>query len=394
MTHLLLKGIAVPGLLFLLASPALAQVPIDRGAIDLMPGLSPEVRNKCIRALRQKNAGPLEARLKKAGLTDAQVERLRNMPRGPLRQSRYNHGVVLEAPGLDDAQRRTLVRLVAAADAAQLSLASQKQGMARALKDADELVRSQALGRFDQHVREIDRRFWRVAYYALSADQMRAVRELLAPRSQHIPQLREQMFALPGLTASQGSRIAAAFAEHEAERAADQALARRLQAERGGKEVTAERRKEIQRELGAAYRRLHGLNEAFRARLLDILTDEQRDALRSAPPVLNQGERSRPPFELTRGMAFRKERAVALRELRRKTNAKRKAIQKELRGEFKDSGLEGAMMGSDSPQSMTMNVMRRGAQGRVWELYREAGRELVTRVMTPRQVTAWVAWAP
>ncbi len=394
------KSIAVLGLLVCFASVSYAQVPVDRGAIDMMPGLEPQVRNKCIRALQQtrregkKGAGKLLGRLRAAGLTDAQLDRLRRMPRGVMRQSRYNHGIVLEAPELSEAQRLTLAHLVAAADGAQITLATQRVRMAQALKGVEALVRNQALSRIDQHVREIDRRFWRVAYYALTADQMRAVRRLLAPRASYIPQLREQMLALPGLTPSQGSRVAAAFAEYEAEQAADQALVRRLQAERRKKDQPGPKVQEINRELGAGYRRLGALREGFRKRLQEVLSQDQRDALNSAPPLLNLGERGRPPFDIVRGMALTKERMDALRRLQKTTNTARQVIQKDARDAYRESGLGGAMMGSDSPQSMTMDVMRRGTLGRLYELYRESGQTLVTKVMPLSKVSAWVVWAP
>jgi len=119
----------LPAPLLLLATLATAQ-DFARESIEMMPGLTREQRNALYRVygrqeqidrrlkenppkeeaekLRAERAGGLGG----TGLDAAVIKRLVSIPRGPLREERYSHLVVLEvAPNLD--------RLVAATDAAQ-----------------------------------------------------------------------------------------------------------------------------------------------------------------------------------------------------------------------------------------------------------------------------------
>jgi hypothetical protein len=311
------------------------------------------------------------------------------MPTGPARYERYNHGVVLEAPDLTDQQREVLWHLVAATDAAQLALVANREQLKRGVdKKEHDLVLRQIESRTNRQFYETEKRFWRVAYYALTPDQMRAVRQLLAPRSQGIPQLREQMLTLPGLTPSQASRVTAAFTERDSERSADTAVVHRVRELLRDKSLDKPARDALAKERGDAYRRLGAIDNAFRDRLREILTQEQRDALNAAPPMLSLGERNRPPNELLRGLQTTGEQRQRVAALDREAGKFRQEVQQAQR----EAG--GAMMGADlgpeSPQQMTMAVMYRGAQEKMQAKFREIGSEIVLEILTPSQLAAYV----
>lgn len=416
----------------LLATTAVAQAALDRECIAMMPGLSNEVRGKVysawdrtaaewrrlahrIREIEKvlegkpapgaaKKAREELARSRKvqeelvklsrqrlldAGLTEEQLARFRRMPTGPARYERYNHGVTLEAPDLTAKQHDVLEHLVAATDAAQLALVANREQLKRGVdRKEHDLVLRQIESRTNRQFYETEKRFWRVAYYALTPAQMRAVRQLLAPRSQGIPQLREQMLTLPGLTPSQASRITAAFTEHDSERSADTAVVRRVRELLRDKSLDQAARDALARERADAYRRLGEIDNAFRDRLREILSQEQRDALNAAPPMLNLGERNRPPNELLRGLQTTGEQRRRVAELDREAGKFRQEVQQAQR----EAG--GAMMGADlgpeSPQQMTMMVMYRGAQEKMQTKFREIGSEVVLEILTPSQLAAYV----
>ena len=204
--------------LALLAPAAWAQgVPFDRTAIAMLPGIEAPLRNrlnqihgatmkevgrvqkrlgqidaqlekkptKALQAERATLQGrvselyrQLERRTREAGLGEEQIERLERMPRGVLREERYNHGVLLEVEGLSDDQRALLEILVTSADAAEAAITAQKEHLVRGLGKEDKALRRQLASTCDQQCREIERRFWRAAYYALTPDQMRASHNL------------------------------------------------------------------------------------------------------------------------------------------------------------------------------------------------------------------------
>jgi len=418
-------------LLLLLGAVVAAQdLPYTRDAVALMPGLEAAQRNtlyrlqgaaaqelartqKALREIDKKLAAKpaddarkaLVAEQKKlqaalpalaegllqktlaAGLNGEQLARLRAMPQGALREERYNHGVVLEAPGLSAEQSALLVPLVAAVDAAQAAALAQQQHLVQGLDKVDKTLRRRIDATCGQQRREIERRFWRVAYYALTPEQMRATRARLSPRYSGVPQLQQQLYLLPDLSPSQANRLTALFNEMESECAADRAELMRLKVLRKKKLPKAEDLA-LEKEGRAASARIQererALHEGWRA----ILTPAQRDAFDALPPVLNLGERGRPPWELTNDMRLRPAQRPGLAQLRREDGAEARDIRKEQRAEEKD--LMAAGIGAESPQAMTMTMARQGAQGARMDVYRELGLRLVTSILTPEQVAAWV----
>ena len=154
------------------------------------------------------------------------------------------------------------------------------------------------------------------------------------------------------------------------------------------KGLDAATRKEYESARGDAYRRLGALNEAFRERLRSILTQEQRDALNAAPPMLNLGERNRPPGELLRGLQTTGEQRQRVEALGREAGKYRQEVQKAQ--QQAGGAMMGADLGPESPQQMTMMVMYRGAQEKMQSHFREFGREVVLEILTPSQLAAYV----
>ena len=405
--------------------------PFDRSSIAMMPGLDRQERNALNRAHgvaareearvykritaidarlekrpakqeAQKLSGErkvLEARIKAihgklerdalaAGLTADQFARLTAMPRGKLREERYNHSVVLEAENLSVQQQALLRTLVAATNAAQSASLAQHEYLVKGFDKADKIMRRRIDATCSSQRRDIERRFWRAVYYALTPKQMRGVRALLSPRYSGIPELRRQLYLLPDVSPSQATRIQARFTECESENAADQAEVRRIRMALKDKSISKEQRSQLYQRNGAAYARIGELNQARRAAVRATLTPAQRDALDAIPPRLNIGERSRAPWEVLRFIKVRPEQRVRITALQKQSGKTRRDINKASRAEQAD--LMGAGVGPESPQMMTMEMARQGARGETIAHYRELGRRLFVEILEPNQVAGWV----
>lgn len=410
-----------------LASAAWAQgVPFDRGAIAMLPGIEEPLRRELYRihgavmrdvARAQKRLGQVDAQLKEkadqelraerarlqervarlcrqleqrvreAGLDDAQVARLERMPRGALREERYNHGVLREVDGLSQDQRALLECLVTATDAAQAAIAAQKEHLVRGLEDRT--LRRHIAATSDRQSREIEQRFWRAAYYALTPEQMRGARERFSPRYAEVPDHRRQLLLLPGLTPSQANRIRALFAELDSEVAADQAAMRRIRVHlRGDRQLSREERAELSRRNAEAARRAGELTERTRSAVHAVLIPEQRAAFLALPPRLGIGERARAPWELTRAMRLRPEQAARVRALQGEVGRAGRTARRERAAEVAD--LREAGLGPESPQMMTMEAMQQDTRSRIAEHHRDAGHRLLVEVLDPGQVAAWI----
>lgn len=416
----------------LLASTAWAQgVPFDRTGIAMLPGVDNPTRGKLhrihgatmqqvrkvgkhlqridaqlkkkpdaakTRALRAERARVqkrlpqlyrrLEQQSREAGLSEEQVAKLKRMPRGVLREERYNHGVLLEIEGLTDDQRTLLENLVTAANAAQGAVTAQKQHLVRGIDKADKTLRRHLTSTCDQQCREIERRFWRAAYYALTPDQMRAVRPLLSPRYAAVPEYRRQYYLLPGLKPSQATRIRALFAELDSEVAADNAEMSRIRTQLRDKKRPKAERDALYRANAAAGRRAGEVRRRTSAAVWEVLTPEQRDAYRALPPRLNIGDRNRAPWEVVGAMRLRPEQQARVRELQNEAKRARYATQKA--GKADMSALERAGLGPESPQMMMMEMAQQDVRGKITEERRRVGHLLFLEVFEPEQVAAWV----
>ena len=382
----------LPAPLLLLATLATAQ-DFARESIEMMPGLTREQRNALYRVYGRQEQ--IDRRLKEnppkeeaeklraektgglggTGLDAAVIKRLVSIPRGPLREERYSHLVVLEvAPNLD--------RLVAATDAAQAVVHAQREQLLKGLDDR--IMRARIESTCGEQQRTIERRFWRVAYFALTPDQMRAARELFAPRYKQYPDLPQQLQLLPDLTPSQGVKLRSLFAETESENAADQAEVRRIAVALREPALKPEERTALNHANGAAYGRMEQRNNALTEAVRATLTKEQLDALHARPPYLNPGELGQPPWELVREMRLSPEQAARLKQIEQESGKARGAMQPP------DMGTMMAEIGPESPQMMAVETSRLGARVKVIDHFREVGRVVFTEVLTPTQMCDWV----
>jgi hypothetical protein len=380
----------VPLLLF--ATLAAAQ-DFAREAIEMLPGLTRDQRNALYKVYGRQEQ--IDKRLKEnppkeeegkllaekagglggTGLDATQVKRLLSIPRGPLREERYAHLVILEvAPNLE--------RLVAATDAAQAVVAAQREQLLKGLED--QVMRARIESTCGEQQRQIERRFWRAAWYALTPEQMRAARELFSPRYRQYPDLPQQLQLLPDVTPSQGVKLRSLFAETESENAADQAEVRRIAAEMRDPKLLPEKRQELNRANGAAYGRMNERNEAQVEAIRAALSKAHLDALHARPPYLGPGELGQPPWELVREMRLSPEQAGRLKLLEQESGKARGAMQPP------DMSSMMAEIGAESPQMMAVETARQGARSKVIDHFREVGRVVFTEVLTPTQVCDWV----
>jgi len=428
---------AIP--ILLLASLAVAQDPIpvrfDAGSVDIMPGLSnpqryqlkrwlggpfrnlqrkaAEIRkvnetlqrerdkDKRAKLIAQRRKAQAElakirkqgrAALEKIGLKPEQIDRLNSIPKGELRRERYNHGVMLEAPGLTDRQVTLVRACIAATDSAQLTLALQRRDVKRSLADQDEKLRRRVTGDLNNRIRAIEKRFWIAMYYLLTPDQMRATKPLRCPVYQRVGDHRNHLYMLPGLSATQAGRINSLLNEITSETAADNAMIRSLNARIRKKDTADAERKELRAQLSDAYRRRGRIySENYKA-IRELMNDEQEQAWDSIPPQIAGGESGRGVLQNLRGLPLRAEQGETVRKLGNEAEKRIRDAQKAMREETKE--LRESGMGSDSPQMMMMSNMQRGLQGDRARILRELGHRYCVEVFEPEQLAEWLATGP
>ena len=380
-----------------------AQRPLNRinqrlrqigGALKKKPTGNALQKLRAERTRLQKRIPPLYAKMFKrfseAGLDDADIKRLRRMPRGVLRDERYNHSLVLEAPDLTEVQRKLLTHCVASINAAQRALHVQHKYVQGVMKELEPTVRRQLNGSFSNQRNQMERRFWKIAYYALTPLQMTAIRKNFSPRYGYIPQVEQQMYLLPDMSSSQATRIRALFREHESETTADIAEQRRLgRALRNrDKKIDKAERTALQMQAKECNERLYQLRQGFRKALKASITEEQLAALHSRAPMLNVGDLYqglRKPIGEMKPSAAQNRRVAALRK---ELQQEQQKVRKELGREMGD--MRGADIGPESPQQMTMQMMQRRTQAKNLALSRTTGHEVVLEVLTTDQIGNWI----
>jgi len=422
----------------LLATLAFAQdrkpIPIqfDNGSIDLMPGLSNPQRyqlkqwlagpfrrltqvdgqlrkiDESLRAERDKDKraklvaerktldGQREkiradgrAQFDKIGLAPGQIDRLNAIPRGELRQERYNHRVMLEAPGLTAKQAELVRACVASADSAQLTLALQRRDIKRNLADQDEKVRNRVAADLYNRIRAVEKRFWVAMYYVLSPEQMRATRALRSPAYQQVGDHRNHLYMLPDVSSTQAGRINSLLNELSSETAADDAVIRALRRQLDQKGLDAAERKEMQAQLNEAYGRRGRIYTENYAAIRELMTDAQEQAWNAIPPQLSGGDIGRGVMQNLEGIPLRPDQAAQLRALDAEAEREIRKQQAEVREATKD--LRESGMGADSPQMMMMSTMQRGAQGDRARVLRDLGRRYCEQVFDAEQLATWLA---
>ncbi|MHC4931066.1 MAG: hypothetical protein ACYTGV_02610 [Planctomycetota bacterium] len=351
----------LPAILALLC----AAPPIDSEKLELLPGLLPKQRRAIARrAIPRIHKGEdVSALLLEQGIDPAVVAALARVRPGPLLVERYAKSLIRALPDLAPAQRRLFGQLVPAVAGAQRAIWDPK----------DERVAG-------RRVQLIEKRFWRVASFALTSSQRARLRKLHPPRYAEVADLLGHIYLLPGLTPSQANRVQALATEFASETAADQAELQRLKA------MTI-----------SPPERLHAIEDRIADRLRSafergrlIFTPAQQEILDALPPLLTAADRTRPASEILDGISIGSDQRKQLERLGRAI-AKRAEEAREKARSLRAS-LEGEI-GPDSPQAMTMRMIGMGAESATVTAMEEAAHEAVLQILEPEQLRDWIVSA-
>ena len=330
-----------------------------------------------------------EERPERAGVAPEAVERMRRFPTGALAEERYNHGLLLEAPGLTRNQEAIARHAIAAADAAQITSLTQQRRVGGVLGKADKVVRQQVNSGFGRQRREVEKRFWQFAYFLLTPAQMRHVRTLLSPRYAYQGDLENKIQILPGLAPSQASRVRALFAELESESAADSAAVRQLRARLRDKSLKGDKRGKMQASINESNSRLAGLRGEFVTRVRAVLTKDQLAALRAFPPQLSAADLRQPSQRVFSGLPTRPGQSAEMEKRRRAVSAEVRTLQRESAAGMRSMSM--GEFGPESPQQMTMMMMRRNFEGEVIARRHALVHGALLDVLEPDQIAIWIA---
>jgi hypothetical protein len=330
----------------------------------------------------------LRAELLEYGLTDAMLELMAAAPEGPGRQERYSHRLILLLDDLDPVQRSIFEQVIPEVDGAYLA--------AQALRDRTELALKQSnlerrhvqgiLNGFQRQTNVIEARFWCLVDYVLGDDQKAALWEMLPTRMRRHSTPQDHVYALPGLTPTQGARVKALITEIEAESAPDQALVRRAQVALRAKGLTKKERAALSKDQREANARLNALRRFAYEATKDILTESQIQAMKAIPPRVSMNDRRRDGRRTLQGIAFDAEQEAALESLRNEGRQVARQFQMRMRDLRKESG----DVGPDSPQMMMMEMMSAGARGEVLTQQRLLLGRVFREILTREQVSGWV----
>jgi hypothetical protein len=324
----------------------------------------------------------IEAALAAAGVPAGSLERARRFARGPLRVDGFGRALVLEVDGLNEKQRALFAHLVPAVHGAAVTLDAEARRLGAAGGEAQVALAE----RLAQRRRDLEKRFWRLVYWALDDVQ----RHALVARLPHELQKRDDgighVYLLEGLTPSQGVAFKALLLEIEAEAAADSAEVKRAQEAlaRGG--LDADEKRAHERAKGQAERRLVDLQLRARDQGLAIFTPEQVRSLRSIVPHLTAEERRRPVTETLAEVVTLPEQRAAFEALTRKYAGLKMRIESgylAIKRAMDDAGPE-------SPEREMAEMQAAALGGEVARVLREAHGEVFLGILTPAQAEAWV----
>ncbi|MDF1700420.1 MAG: hypothetical protein P1V36_04605 [Planctomycetota bacterium] len=326
------------------------------------------------------------------GVDGALIAYMNHAPKGPGRMQRYSHGLVLLLDDLTPAERWLFERVTTQVEGAYHAIGAQKERTLLALKQTElDKDKQGALARtFDSQLRLIEKRFWQLVDCTLARDQKVWIWERLPQQMKRKGQAQEHLYALPGLSGSQGTRLRALATEIEHEASPDNAAVRRLTLEIGGRgsdrKPTAKQRQALYKERGVVYGRLNELNRFRQTETRKILSEDQWLDYLAIPPRLSTNDRSGSYRRLLEGWkpsAAQQKQIDALRKGQRDAAAaarKKMALARR----------EGADYGPDSPQMMAMQMMMSDAKAGQAEAGRALLGAIFRDVMTDDDVGRWV----
>jgi len=377
--------------LLLFVTVAAGAPPITPPKLGLIPGLWPWERRALEKRVEPllKQGKDIRPVLLAAHVHPGVVRRMAEVTSGPLLRERYAHALVFSAKDLSDRQRRLFERVVPATEAAQRALWVHGEKMRKSI--AEETLRKRVEASLKQQINAIEIRFWRIVNYALRIDQKASLKKLYPEGYNNPPNILGHVYQLPGLTASQASKITALVREFESENAADAAEGARLARKLAGAKLTDEGRGHLQRaqvELGD--RAAHRLKRIIEMSL-PIYTPDQIEHVNALVPMVSPSDRGRHPGELFQGVQITPEQQRQGHELGQWLHERYQANQKELRARL---GTMPGEIGEDSPQQLMMAGMQANAHAKNLAAMEAAGRRAVLEILTPGQVSNWVVSAP
>ena len=376
-------------MIFVAAQGHAGPVPFTPEKIGLIPGLWPRER----RALQQELAPLIQAQkdptavLLAAGLHPELVARIVAVPPGPLLTERYAHAVVFAAPFLTDAQRRLFDHLVPGTDGAQRAMLRQRRAL-DGIKFEHDADRLRLVAAADRALREVEKRFWRIVGYALTIEQRAAIHPLLPQAYIRPPDALAHVYQLPGLTASQASRIQALVSEYESESAADAAALKRAQLAGQESDIDAATRSKRQAAAQEIGDRLADLFRRVVGDSLVVLTPKQTRYLDALPPMLSAADRRMHPHEFIKQLTLRPGQQPQLAKLGQELHAFFQRTEAELKERRKK--LQSGEFSAESPQSMAMNMMGQNTAAERIDAMEDSARRAVLGILEPDQILFWI----
>jgi hypothetical protein len=325
--------------------------------------------------------GPLTAEARTAflgyGMEPDAFDLVKTAAKGPLREERYAHALVLKAPDVSPEARTILERLVPAVDGGLLALHGQRKG-AEGTPEAEAAAK------------EIERRFWRTVDVLLDDGSRRWVHRRLPGNLMHPADAIGHVYRLTGLTPSQGSQIKALLVELDSEAAADGAEVKRIEARLKEQDVSESERGDLERAKNDAQRRLIELRLDLYRRGKAILTDAQYREYEAIPPEVTTADRQRNPKEIVDALDLDPAQQQALAALRVRYEGEKHRVEMETLAVQKKQ----QELGADSPEQEMMMMEYVGIQNHVQAVIRRATREIFLSILTPDQILGWVLGAP
>jgi hypothetical protein len=316
------------------------------------------------------------------------LARLADAPRGPHREERFAHRIVLGLESLTPEQRTVFARVVPAVEGAYFAMKAQEARLARPEGEgsADKAIVDRLHEALEAQRRAMERRFWRLVDYALTSEQRREVRRHLPTKLHRFENGIQHLFLLPGMTPSQGARLKALLIEIDSEAAPEGAEAKRLEAELADPSLPSDARAGKRAQLEAVQRRVLDLQLAAYRRGKEILTPEQFAEYEAIPPYVTAEDRNDALKGVVKGMLLSPAQLAMAKDLALRNAAKKREIEQGYRDVQRMKG----ETGPDSPQQTTMEMMGAAVASRAQAALREAGNELFLRILRPEQVEAWV----
>ncbi len=324
------------------------------------------------------------------GVDGSLIAYMNHAPTGPGRIQRYSHGLVLLLDDLTPQQRRRFEQVVVQVAGAYHAITAQKERTLLAVKQSElDKTRQGGIAQtFQRQLQVIDQRFWQLVDYTLARDQKAWIWQRLPSSKKRKSQATEHLYALPGLTASQGTRLRSLLTEIEHETAPDRAAIARVRSELNAKDkkLSGARRKALANERNAAYKRIGALNAFKREQTLSILSEAQWLEYLAIPPSVAINDRTGSYGRLVGGWkpgGAQQKQIAALNKVARQERRKTQKRAVELRRKNADYG-------PDSPQMAGMEMAMNGVKADQARANRAVIGKIFLEVMTAEELGRWV----